>query len=807
MMVPKALRILALASFLAAVGAPARNAGAQVPEILWLDGAHAGGVSNVRFSPDSRLVYTSGASDNTVKEWRVSDGRLLRTFTGSNAPTRGIALSPSGRFLASATDASWGSHTECLREQLTSDTSDRPVFMAPDTSDLPLWSVAYSRDGSRLAAGLNNFDLGIWNADTGQRLQTLSGHDWFTFKIAFSPDGTTLASASGDDTVKLWDVQTGVLLRTLVGHTFFVSGVAFAPDGRSLASSSWDGTVRFWNVATGANTRTVAFSGASLNSIDYSPDGQFVITGGTDTNDEGPVYVVRVTDGTVVDTLFPANSSALFDLAYSPDGSRIVAAGADGAIHQWNGADGAYSGPIGAARSSISDVACSLDGALIADCAGLNQQPFGNTVEILSGADGSILRSCVGQTDVLNAIAFSADAGRIVSGGGSPPPDTVDPSVRIWQVSDGRLLFRLAGHEGGTTAVDFAPAGHQVVSGGRDALVKVWSADTGILEHTLSAHTNVVKVVRYTTDGTLLGTAGWDGKLVLWNTSTWSQLRSTTLPGAIDWIAFSPDRSLIAAAFESLGNNVKILRTSDLSVAKTINADLNGWPTQVAFSPDGRSIVTTSGYTHVVRVWDVDTGTQLASYDKETGWGPFVGMPVRFMPDGARILLGRCDGTLAMILNPVRLTTLPPSAFSLLAGHLVSGDLSSLTLDDGDRLVVTSGIVPSTSVSPITVVFEATCPTTAPKSLQLKVQCTSTTPRLIQDIEFFDWTVGKYVTADERPVMLDDADAAGYIQDTARFVEPTSRTMRARLRVRAGGILPSSHFSASLDRVAFNIEP
>ena len=67
--------------------------------------------------------------------------------------------------------------------------------------------------------------------------------------MAFSPDGKTLASGSYDNTVRLWDVESGQLINTLTGHTDYVFSLAFSPDGKILASSSRDGAVLLWDMS------------------------------------------------------------------------------------------------------------------------------------------------------------------------------------------------------------------------------------------------------------------------------------------------------------------------------------------------------------------------------------------------------------------------------------------------------------------------------------------------------------------------------------------------------------------------------
>lgn len=46
----------------------------------------------------------------------------------------------------------------------------------------------------------------LWEANSGERLQTLSGHTNFIMHIAFSPDGNHLVSGGSDRTARLCPV-------------------------------------------------------------------------------------------------------------------------------------------------------------------------------------------------------------------------------------------------------------------------------------------------------------------------------------------------------------------------------------------------------------------------------------------------------------------------------------------------------------------------------------------------------------------------------------------------------------------------
>jgi len=229
---------------------------------------HTQPVTGVAFSPDGQYIATA-SDDASLILWQVQEGSLVRTIEASMGGITSVDFSPNNMLLAAG---SWdgivglwqvnnGNLLRTLREQ-----------------EYGIKDVEFSPDGSMLAAASYNNTILIWRVSDGSLVQILRGHTAAVDRVAFSPDGTLLASASEDHTIGLWQVSDGNLMRSLQGHSETVKDVAFSPDGSLLASGSEDGTLRLWQVTNGHLLSNLSEQDSIL-SIAFSPDGYYLVTG------------------------------------------------------------------------------------------------------------------------------------------------------------------------------------------------------------------------------------------------------------------------------------------------------------------------------------------------------------------------------------------------------------------------------------------------------------------------------------------------------------------------------------------------
>jgi RNA polymerase sigma factor (sigma-70 family) len=203
-----------------------------------------GQLVGVTLSADGKRVAAVNPGKKTASLWNAEKGALERTFKTGAAQPWSAVFSPDGKALmvggqkgdGSGEVTQWDADTGHLKRALTT------------LANCLATAMAFSPDGTLVAASDGGELVQVWDAKTGEVLVSLMGSKGGHRTVAFSPDSQTVAAGGRDGTVRLWDVRTGTLKQTLRGHSAEVYAIAFSPDGKTLASVSQDQTARLWPI-------------------------------------------------------------------------------------------------------------------------------------------------------------------------------------------------------------------------------------------------------------------------------------------------------------------------------------------------------------------------------------------------------------------------------------------------------------------------------------------------------------------------------------------------------------------------------
>ena len=129
-----------------------------------------------------------------------------------------------------------------------------------------------------IASGSHDKSIFIWDASTGRPLLQLARCDSHklsnVYSVAYSPDGRKIAAGSEDHIIRVWDVMMRKQVLQLDGHTDTVDYVAFSPDGgNKIVSGGYDQSIRLWDASTGKQLLQLECHNISVRSVALSPDG------------------------------------------------------------------------------------------------------------------------------------------------------------------------------------------------------------------------------------------------------------------------------------------------------------------------------------------------------------------------------------------------------------------------------------------------------------------------------------------------------------------------------------------------------
>ena len=260
--------------------------------------------------------------------------------------------------------------------------------------------------------------------------------------------------------------------------------------------------------------------------------------------------VGRLSDPAILESGIYENPGVAFldivqSIAFSPDGTR-VAAGGYRTVKIWERSANHKVGDLPATADVPVSAVGSADGKLVA--IGLNN----GSAQIIEVATQKVVATVGGHGGPVNAVAFSADGTKVLTG-------SADKTAKLFNVSDGAEL-RVITTPAPVNAVAFAVEGSLVVTANEDNKLRTWAvaapevpegeAEAPVKE--LNGHGGpVTSVATYGARQELLLSGAKDNTARLWNVEGGNQVRSLNHGGPVTAVAVNADGSKVVSVSDN----------------------------------------------------------------------------------------------------------------------------------------------------------------------------------------------------------------------------------------------------------------
>jgi WD40 repeat protein/DNA-binding SARP family transcriptional activator len=579
---------------------------------------HTAQVNDVAFGPDGSTAL-SGGEDAQAILWDLVTGEEMRRFSGHSGTVRSVDISPDGRLAVSGGfsgtsftipgelilwDLETGAEIRWLEGQMfgvvAAEFSPDGETLLASSGDAALLSDRLP--GGSQEPGAAQFDMNLWNVQSGEVIRTFEVVGDDAYDLAISPDGRQALTGSYYNNVSvLWDLETGGRIQTLEGQQEGVCAVAFGPDGRRALSGSYDDSLILWDVSTALAA------------------GQ-----------ESAQPVARL----------EAHGSDVLDLAISSDGRTALSSARDGGLILWDLVDAAEVQRLVGHGDTVWDVALTPDGkrALSSSgAAGLGAPIRDTSIRYWELETGEQLQRFDLPVDVIFQVAISPD------GRTALVATNDEPSVRVWDLESWQEVGRLEGHAGIVTGIEFAPDGERALSVSVDGTLILWDVPTRRALYRFGRQgMGPLWSLSISPDGHMALSDSSDSSMVLWDLETGDEIRSflrqdppgepgstgqAFLPDGRTAISCDPDGYLIEWDLET-GEEVRRL------------GQHSSLRTRIVIRPDGR-LALTSGMDGSLMLWDLEEGALIR---RTVGHGTI--FDINLAPDGQTVFFGSSDTTI-----------------------------------------------------------------------------------------------------------------------------------------------------------------
>jgi hypothetical protein len=286
-------------------------------------------------------------------------------------------------------------------------------------------------------------------------------------------------------------------------------------------------------------------------------------------------------------------------VAFSPD-NKLLAAGSYGQVTVWDRAAGKPVVVLHNVLGAVNDVRFSPDGKILAVAGG--QPSAKGDLRLYQVSDWKLLGVLRGHDDVVFSISFSPDGAQLASA-------SFDHTLGLWDVAQLNLVKSYKSHSDFVYAIAFAPDGKHVFSASKDRTVQLTELATGKSVFTFSGMDQDVMALAVHPDGKSVVSSGFETGIYWWDPKTGERVKVQGGHGvAVHELGFSRDgKRLVSAGGD---RTVRLWDGQGGAPVKTISVGVVAYA--AALSPDNK-LIAAGCYDGITRLYDPASSRLLAS--------------------------------------------------------------------------------------------------------------------------------------------------------------------------------------------------